>query len=196
MPTDPRVDAYIEKAAPFARPILVEIRRMMHAACPEFGEAIKWGMPFFVLGEVPIANMAAFKEHAAFGFWRREVPGEAKPGAMGRFGRLTSVDELPDEAALAAMVQEAIGIAQAGGKTKRTPPGSKPPFETPVDLRAALDAVPAAAAAFDGFPPSAQREYADWVSEAKQAATRARRIGTTVEWCAEGKRRYWSMAGR
>ena len=66
----------------------------------------------------------------------------------------------------------------------------------PADLRAALDAVPAAAAAFAGFPPGALREYIEWALEAKQESTRARRIETTVAHCAEGKRRYRAMAGR
>lgn len=194
MPKDARVDDYIAKAPPFAQPILEHIRAVVHRAVPEVDEAIKWSMPFFVAHGQPIANMAAFKAHAAFGFWRREaVDAPANPSAMGQFGKLTSIADLPPEAELAATVHAAVALVAAGAKTKRaTTP--KAPLPVPDDLRAALDAVPAAAAAFDGFPPSAQREYSEWIVEAKQPATRARRLAQAVDQCAEGKRRYWAMA--
>lgn len=196
MPKDARIDAYIAKAAPFAQPILAHIRDVVHRAAPDIEEALKWSMPAFLHAGHQICGMAAFKAHATFGFWQREVAGgAANPSAMGQFGKLTSVADLPDEAALAVMVRDAMALVDAGAKTRRaaTP---KPPLSIPDDLRAALDAVPAAAAAFDGFPPSAQREYADWIVEAKQPATRARRLAQAVEQCAEGKRRYWAMGGR
>ncbi|TRW18276.1 YdeI/OmpD-associated family protein [Glacieibacterium frigidum] len=196
MPQDARIDAYIAKAPPFAQPILTHIRAVLHRADPDIGEDIKWSMPFFIAHGQPIANMAAFKAHAAFGFWRREAAdAPANPSAMGQFGKLTNIDDLPPEAELAAMVRTAVALVEGGAKTKRvsTP---KAPLPVPDDLRAALDAVPAAAAAFDGFPPSAQREYSEWIVEAKQPATRARRLAQAVEQCAEGKRRYWAMAGR
>lgn len=196
MSQDARIDDYIARAAPFAQPILTHIRSVVHRAFPDAQEAIKWSMPFFVAHGEPIANMAAFKAHAAFGFWRREASdAPANPSAMGQFGKLTSIADLPPEAGLAAMVRAAVALVEGGAKTWRasTP---KPPLPVPQDLRAALDAVPAAAAAFDGFPPSAQREYSEWIVEAKQPATRARRLAQAVEQCAEGKRRYWAMAGR
>ncbi|GGE04894.1 hypothetical protein GCM10011529_09060 [Polymorphobacter glacialis] len=197
MTEDARVDAYIEAAAPFAQPILRHMREIVHAACPETEETLKWSMPAFLYKDRQICGMAAFKAHAGVHFSRREVAGEAgmKGQGMGQFGKVTSVADMPADDVLAAMVAEAMALVDAGGKAPRLAT-KKPPAEMPDDLRAALDAVPAAAAAFAGFPPSAQREYIEWVIEAKQAATRARRLATTVEWTAEGKRRYWQMAGR
>lgn len=192
MPQDPRVTAYIEQAAPFAQPILNELRARLHRARPDLDEAIKWSMPFFVHGGAPIANMAAFKAHAAFGFWRREAAGESSsPGeAMGQFGKLTSVADLPDEAALAAMLDDAIALAEAGARTRRTPPGSKPALVTPDDLVAAL-AASGAATAFAALSPGARREYVEWVEGAKQPATRAKRIATTATQVAQGKKLNW-----
>lgn len=192
MPQDLRVTAYIEKAAPFARPILTELRARLQRARPDLDEAIKWSMPFFVFDGAPIANMAAFKTHAAFGFWRREAAGDsASPGeAMGQFGKLTSVADLPDEAALATMLDNAIALAEGGAGTRRTPPGSKPALETPDDLAAALAAA-GAAAAFAALSPGARREYVEWVEGAKQPATRAKRIATTATQVAEGKKLNW-----
>jgi hypothetical protein len=197
MTHDPRVDAYIAKSATFAQPILTHVRAVVHRASPEIDEAIKWSMPFFDYRGGPLANMAAFKAHAAFGFWRRDGAGPEKEGegAMGQFGKLTSIADLPDEATLIAMIHQAMALIDAGAKTKRAPKQPKPDLTMPDDLRAALDAVSAAAGCFDAFPPGAQREYIEWVIEAKQPATRAKRIGQAVEWCAENKRRHWKYQG-
>lgn len=196
MPHDPRVDAYIDKAQPFARPILRHLRDIVHRACPEAVEAIKWSMPMFLYRDKIIANMAAFKAHAAFGTWRRDGggPGGSRAEeAMGSLGKLAGIDSLPPDAEIAAMVTEAMALVDAGGsmRDKRQP---KAEIAMPDDLAAALEAVPAAAANFAAFPPGCRREYLEWVTEAKQAATRAKRIATTVEWTAEGKRRHWKYA--
>lgn len=196
MPRDPRVDAYIARAAPFAQPILAHVRALMHRASPEIAEAIKWSKPFFDYKGAPLANMAAFKAHAAFGFWRREGagPDAEKADAMGQFGKLTRVEDLPPEPELIAMIQAAMALIDRGVKTHQAPRTPRPEVGMPEDLRAALDAVPAAAAAYAGFPAGAQREYLEWVVEARAPATRAKRIAQTVVQCAEGKRRYWKYA--
>ena len=191
MPQDPRVDAYIAKAQPFAQPILRHLRDLVHRAVPDIVEAIKWSMPMFVYRDKIIANMAAFKAHAAFGTWKREVGDTTdRPEGMGQLGKLTSLADLPTDAEIVERVRRAAAMVDAGG-TNRKVTAPKPPPVTPDDLRAALDAVPAAAAGFDALPPGARREYTDWVTEAKQPATRDRRIAQAVEWCAEGKKRNW-----
>lgn len=193
MPEDPRVKAYIGAAAPFAVPILRHFRALVHSAIPQTAETIKWGMPFFEYGGRQVAMMAAFKAHVGVAIFDG-TPMSGGDG-MGQFGKLADVSDLPDDAALLALLARAVALVDAGVKPKRAVT-AKPPLAMPDDLRVALDAVPAAAAAFHGFPPSAQREYIEWALEAKQEATRARRIATTVAQCAEGKRRYWNMAGR
>jgi uncharacterized protein YdeI (YjbR/CyaY-like superfamily) len=196
MPKDPRVDAYIERAQPFAQPILRHLRDLVHRARPDIEEAIKWSMPMFLYNGKIVANMAGFKAHASFGTWKREAGSTADtPDGMGQLGKLATLADLPPDDEIIDLVQRAVAAVEAGGTVRKTT-APKPPPEVPADLRAALDAVPAAATAFDGFPPGARREYTDWVTEAKQPATRARRIAQAVEWCAEGKRRYWAMPGR
>jgi uncharacterized protein YdeI (YjbR/CyaY-like superfamily) len=190
MHTDPRIDAYIARQADFARPILEHLRRLVHAAVPEAEETIKWGMPFFTLKGRPLANMAAFKAHAAFGLWQgNAVLGEegAHRDAMGQFGRLASLADLPPDETLADLLRRAAETAPKP-RAKRPP---KPELPTPDDLRAALDAEPRAAATFESFPPSCRREYVEWVIEAKRPETRAKRVAQAVEWMAEGKRRNW-----
>jgi uncharacterized protein YdeI (YjbR/CyaY-like superfamily) len=191
---DPRIDAYIEAAAPFAQPILQHFREVVQEAVPDVGETIKWGMPFFEHKKRPIAMMAAFKAHAGIGIF--DGSPMAGGDGMGQFGKLKAVADLPDVAILFELLRKAVALVESGAPAMRPATAKKPPLAVPDDLRAALDAVPAAAAAFDGFPPGAQREYIEWALEAKQQATRARRIETTVAQCAEGKKRYWAMVGR
>lgn len=194
MQRDPRVDAYIERQAEFARPILARVRERMHAACPACEETLKWSAPAFMYNGSILAQMAAFKAHAMFGFWQgRKVTGETdkEREAMGSFGRLTSAADLPDEATMTALVRKAMALVDGGEKAPRPLKHPKPPLEVPPDLEAAFFGNEAARATFDGFPPSARRDYLDWLADAKRPETRAKRLAQTVEWLAEGKRRHW-----
>ncbi|MET1111038.1 MAG: YdeI/OmpD-associated family protein [Allosphingosinicella sp.] len=194
MSTDPRLDAYIARQADFARPILEHLRAALHAACPEAEETLKWSMPHFLYKGQMLAGMAAFKAHATFGFWRaKEVLGEtgAERDAMGQFGRLTSVADLPPDDILHALIRKAMALTDSGARPARPKAAPKPEPETPPELDSALAANPAARATFDGFPPSCRREYVQWVAEAKRPETRDKRIAQAVEWMAEGKRRNW-----
>ncbi len=194
MSTDPRLDAYIARQADFARPILEHLRSAVHAACPEAEETLKWSMPHFLYKGQMLAGMAAFKAHATFGFWRaKEVLGEtgAERDAMGQFGRLTSVADLPPDDVLEALIRKAMALTDAGARPARPKAAPKPELETPAELDAALCANPAARATFDGFPPSCRRDYVEWVAEAKRPETRDKRVAQAVEWMAEGKKRHW-----
>lgn len=192
MKTDPRVDAYIAKQADFARPILTHLRAMLHEACPDGEETLKWGMPSVTYKGKILAGMAAFKAHATFGYWNDSMlsQDEKNRSAMGQFGRLTSLDDLPAKAALIDLTRQSMALIEIGAKPPRTT-AKKAAFTVPQDLRAAIDATPAAKATFDGFPPSSQREYVEWITEAKQDATRVKRLAQAIEWLAEGKRRHW-----
>ena len=194
MARDERVDAYIERQAEFAKPILTKLRAMVHAACPDCDETLKWSMPSFIYKGSILAGMAAFKAHATFGFWQAKlVVGETgrEREAMGSFGRLTRVEDLPDEATMAALIRKAMTLVDTGEKTPRPVKHPKPALETPPDLLEALAANEAARATFDDFPPSARRDYLDWLADAKRPETRAKRLAQAVEWMAEGKRRHW-----
>jgi uncharacterized protein YdeI (YjbR/CyaY-like superfamily) len=196
MPTlDARVDDYIANAADFAQPILRHLREVVHAACPDVVETIKWSMPFFDYNGL-LCNMAAFKAHCAFGFWKGEllVAQEDDKGreAMGQFGRITSVKDLPSKKALAGYVNKAMALNDEGIKApSRAKPKVARPVAVPDYFQTALEAVPAALEHFNAFSASARREYVDWLSEAKTEATRLRRMEQAVEWIAEGKPRNW-----
>lgn len=192
MATDPRIDAYIAKQADFARPILTWLRDRVHAACPAVEEGIKWGMPAFAHAGRPLAHMAAFKAHASFGFWYRDAMETGKEGeAMGQFGRIASLTDLPDAAAMEAQIRAAVALIESGDIPKRAAKQPKPEAQIPSALAEALARDPEAAANFDAFSPSARRDYCDWIAEAKRDATRDKRIAEAVGWIREGKKRHW-----
>jgi uncharacterized protein YdeI (YjbR/CyaY-like superfamily) len=193
MSRDQRIDAYIAKAAPFARPILEKVRERVHEAAPEAEETMKWSAPGFTVGGKILLMMAAFKAHAALNFWRGQEIGDGNPkaGAMGQFGRLTSVDDLPPDAELDGLIREAAALAGTAPAPRRNKHEPKPPAELHPEFATALKANPAARQVLDGFPPSARRDYLDWIAQAKQDSTRAKRIATAIEWLAEGKKRHW-----
>ena len=193
MSHDPRIDAYIAKAAPFARPILERIRERVHAAAPEAEETMKWSAPGFTIDGKILLMMAAFKQHAALNFWRGQEIGDGSPkaGAMGQFGRLTSADDLPPNAELDRLIREGAALARTAPAPRKVKHEPKPPAEMHPEFAKALAASPKAKASLDGFPRSAQRDYLDWIAEAKQDKTRAKRIADAVQWLSEGKRRHW-----
>jgi uncharacterized protein YdeI (YjbR/CyaY-like superfamily) len=190
---DPRVDAYIDNAADFARPILTEIREAVHASCPDVEEAMKWSFPHFVHKGV-LCSMAAFKQHAAFGFWKGSlVLGRGKNAdAMGQFGRITKRSDLPSKNLLAGYIKKAAALNDQGVKMPRAPRRAAPTrVKVPADLAAAFKTNKKAQTGFDGFSPSHKREYIDWITEAKSDDTRARRLAQAIEWMADGKSRNW-----
>ena len=201
MPTiDPRIDAYIANAPDFARPILEHARAIVHEACPQAEETLKWGMPTFVFAGGILCGMAAFKQHATFGFWKHALvmgEGTGRTG-MGSFGKMTSVRDLPPKKELVALVRKAMALNEQGVKTpqarKRLAPRALP--SVPTDLAVALGENAAARETFEGFPPSQKREYVDWIEEAKREETRKKRLTQAIEWLAEGKPRNWKYMAR
>jgi uncharacterized protein YdeI (YjbR/CyaY-like superfamily) len=197
--TDTRIDAYIEKKADFAKPILKHIRELVHKACPGVQETIKWGMPYFDYEGSVLCAMAAFKEHCTFLFWKASLMKDPEKifqiterEAMGHFGRITSLKDLPSDKILIAYIKEA---AKLNEEDIKLPPRKKPVLskepETPNYFSAALKKNKKARVVFDNFPHGKKKEYIEWLTEAKTEATRNKRLETAVEWIAEGKSRNW-----
>ncbi|HEX8850387.1 MAG TPA: YdeI/OmpD-associated family protein [Gemmatimonadaceae bacterium] len=193
---DPRIDAYIAKSADFAQPILEHIRDVVHAACPTVEETMKWSFPHFMYNGM-LCSMAAFKQHCSLGFWKGALLFDSARDreAMGQFGRITKIADLPPKKELMAYVKKAMKLNDEGAKVPRIrKPGLSRravPTEPPADLVAALEKNAKARATFEGFPPSHRREYIEWITEAKREETRQKRLAQTIEWLAEGKQRNW-----
>ncbi len=192
--TNPEVDTYIKKAQPFAQPILKHVRQLMHTGCPELTETIKWGMPHFEYHGV-IASMAAFKEHAVFGFWKEDlIPGMKQyikeKEAMGSWGRITSLKGIPPDKEIIAFVRDAAELNEKGVKSPKRAP--KPVVvNMPDDFMSAIRANKKAHATYESFSPSNKRDYADWINVAKSDETRKERMETAIQWMSEGKPRMW-----
>jgi uncharacterized protein YdeI (YjbR/CyaY-like superfamily) len=191
------VDQYIEKAAPFAQPVLKRIRAAFHKAAPDIVETMKWSTPFFEHKGV-VGNMAAFKNHVSWGFWKAKLMNDphgilnpmGETGTMGGL-KVTTVAELPAEKIMLEYIREAIRLNEEDVRIVRAKKAPQGEAEVPDDLAAALKKSPKARKTFDGFPPSHRREYVAWITEAKQPSTREKRLAQTIEWLTEGKPRNW-----
>ncbi|MBI2826258.1 MAG: YdeI/OmpD-associated family protein [Planctomycetia bacterium] len=193
---DPRVDAYIAKSADYAKGVLMHLRRIVHSACPQVEEAIKWGHPSFLYKGI-LCGMAAFKAHCTFGFWHKSMR-DATAGkdggetAMGQFGRITRLTDLPKEAEIARLVKRAKRLHDDGVKAPAAPkPKRRQPLRIPADLSAALRRNKKAQKTFDDFSYTNRKEYVEWIVEAKRAEAREKRLATAIEWMADGKSRNW-----
>ena len=195
---DSRVDAYIEKAAPFAQPILERLRTLIHKYAPDANEAIKWGCPHFEYKGKILFSMAAFKQHCACGFRLAAVMSDPdgilqseEKTAMGNLGKIASIKDLPSEKVLGKYIKEATMLTDMGAMPPKAAAKEKAGPDVPADLAAALKKNKKAMLAFEKFPPSHRKEYIEWITEAKRQETREKRIGTTIEWLEEGKARHW-----
>jgi uncharacterized protein YdeI (YjbR/CyaY-like superfamily) len=198
---DPRIDAYIAKSAPFAQPILKHLRALVHRACPEVTETVKWSMPHFECAGGNLCGMAAFKAHCSFGFWHQGMAailrqdGIDGESAMGSFGRITSLKDLPGDKVMLRYLSEAAKLNASGAPARpRRSSGPAKDLPVPADLSAALKKNKTAAKAFSDFSPSHRKEYIEWITEAKRDETRQKRVATTLEWLAAGKSRNWKYA--
>ena len=190
---NPKVDAYIDKAADFAKPILAYVRETVHAACPDVVEEMKWSFPHFTRKGM-LCSMAAFKEHAAIGFWKASLVlgDDVKSGdGMGHLGRITKLSDLPAKKDLTAYIKKAVALNEQGITEARAPRKPAKPLRVPPDVASALKANKKAQVTFDHFSQSHRREYVDWITDAKTDDTRARRLKTAIEQMAEGKSQNW-----
>jgi uncharacterized protein YdeI (YjbR/CyaY-like superfamily) len=191
---DPRIDAYITKAGDFAKPILKHLRELVHSACPDVEETMKWSHPHFVRKGI-LCNMAAFKQHCAFRFWKNSlVVGKAQgeEGAVSRFRRITALSDLPSDRILIGYIKKAVQLDEEGIKpSPRSRPTEKKELIMPDDFRETLAKNKKAQATFENFSYSHKKEYLDWISEARKAETRQRRIETALRQMGEGKSRDW-----
>jgi len=191
---DPRIDAYIAKSADYAAPILQHLRELIHSACPDVEETIKWQFPHFTFHGV-LCGMAAFKQHCALNFWHKDVRDSiatSKPKtAMGQLGRITSLSDLPSNAILTRHIKQAMKLNASGIKSPRAKRAPASPVRVPSQIKAELKKHPKAQATFDALSNSHRKEYIEWITQAKQKETIARRMTKMISWLKEGKSLNW-----
>ena len=192
------VDAYIAKSGDFAKPILTHLRELVHKTCLDVEESMKWSFPHFDYKGQMMCDMAAFKQHCAFGFWKAALMKDpilvvtAKSEvAMGHLGRITSLKDLPSDKKIIAWIKEAMKLNDEGKKVVKTKPGVKKELVIPEYFTAAVKKNKKAWDTFEAFAPSAKKDYVEWITEAKTDETKNKRLTQAIEWMAEGKRRNW-----
>lgn len=197
MSRNPQFDIYIGKAADFAQPILKHLRELVHKACPEVEEKIKWGFLHFDYMGQPMCHIAAFKQHAVMGFWKAALMKDKtllenakSEAAMGHLGRICSLKELPSNKKIIDWVKEAMGLNEKGLKVARKKP-STTKIEVPENFLTLLKKNKKAWTVFQKFPPGHVKEYVQWITEAKREETKESRMKLAVEWISEGKERNW-----
>ncbi len=192
----PQVDNFIDNAQEFAQPILIYIRELIHEACPQIVESIKWGMPSFDY-KGPLIVMGAFKKHMAINFWKAQLMADTenlfiKSGdSMGGFGKLTSIKQLAPREILLAYIYEAIDLNEKGVKIQKNKKELVSEIPIPDDFLLELNKVPIAMSNFQQMSPSQRKEYINWIVEAKREATRNSRIEKALSQLLEKKSRDW-----
>jgi uncharacterized protein YdeI (YjbR/CyaY-like superfamily) len=196
--TNIKIDAYINKSAAFARPILIHLRKVVHKACPGVQEKIKWGMPHFDYKDNMLCSMASFKQHCAFSFWKASLMKDKtlmmnakSETSMGHLGRITSLKDLPSEKKLISYIKEAMKLNDDGVKLEKKLRSVKTKLNIPRELTSALKSNKKAETTFNDFSYSNKKEYLEWINGAKTEDTRNKRLETAVEWLEEGKVRHW-----
>lgn len=193
---DKRIDNYIAKSADFAKPILNHLRKLIHTACPDVEEAIKWGFPHYDYKGI-MCSTAAFKSHCAFNFWKASLMKDAKlftennKSSMGHYGKISSLKDLPSDKIIIARIKEAMQLNDDGIKLPERNKAENKDVVVPDLFEKELKKNKQAATVFNNFSSSQKREYTDWISDAKTEETRNKRIATAVEWISEGKIRNW-----
>jgi uncharacterized protein YdeI (YjbR/CyaY-like superfamily) len=201
---DPKIDKYIASSAVFAKPVLIHLRELIHQACPDVEEKMKWSFPHFDYKGV-FVSMAAFKEHCAFSFWKAKLMTDPnkllkdrEEKSMGHFGKIRSLKDLPPDKVILQYLKEAMKLNDAGIKVtpKKATEKEKKQLVVPDDLSAALKKNKTAGVNFEKFPYSHKKDYIQWITEAKTQETRSKRLATTIEWVAEGKDRNWKYRSK
>ena len=194
---NPAVDAYIEKAQDFAKPILTHLREVVHEACPDIEEAIKWKFPTFMYKGKILCSIVAFKQYCSMGFWLHDemktlknLETDVEKTNMFSLGKIKTLENIPSKPQLKKMILEAMEHTDLGVKLKKAPPTTTE-LDVPKELKTALSNNKEALTIFEKASPSFRKEYIKWIDDAKTETTRNKRIEQALEWISEGKARNW-----
>jgi len=198
MPEFSNYDDYIEKCEAFAQPILKHLKACVNEACPEVEEEFKWNFPNFTYKKNILCHMAGFKKHVTFGFWLGSIMEDPEnilqqvgSTGMGQFGKISSLDDLPEKNVLIHYIRQAVQLTEDGKKLPTGNNGSAKLKKVPKVLQQALNDNPLAQETFENFSPSNKNDYIEWFVDAKTEKTQLKRLNQTIEWLCEGKPRNW-----
>lgn len=187
--TDPRVDAIIEKADDFAKPIMRQLRSLLQHTVPEATETIRSGFASFDY-KGPFCSVGIFKDHVSLGFWKQKLLEDAEGllAPAGKLSKITSIENLPEDGVITGLIEKAARLNDFSDKPEIIQHTSGENAETlPEDFAAALALNILANNAFENLDADAQKEYLTWIGEAQTNTDRTRRIETGLHQISQGK---------
>ena len=194
---NPLVDEYIEKSPDFSKPILNQIREVVHECYPDMEEAIKWKFPTFMYKGKILCSMVSFKAYCSMGFWLHDemktlknLDTDVEKTNMFSLGKITKLEDLPSKPQLKKIILEAMELTDMGVKLKKAAP-TKTETAVPGEFQNVLNQNKKALEVFQKYSPSFRKEYINWIIEAKTEITRNKRMEQAIEWISEGKGRNW-----
>ncbi|MFM1947563.1 MAG: hypothetical protein RL207_1846 [Bacteroidota bacterium] len=195
---DSRVDAFIEKSADFARPILQEMRSIIQEAHPELEETWKWSFPNYTFNGKIICSFSAFKNHCSFGFWLgaqmsdpHHILEQVGKTAMGSLGKITTVSQLPERELLITYILHAIELSEKGVTVQKKSQAIDKPEQTSLDFPEFFLNAQKEGASFDRLSPSQRKEYVTWIFDSKTSETKNKRTKIMLENLRDGKSLHW-----
>jgi uncharacterized protein YdeI (YjbR/CyaY-like superfamily) len=185
---NPKVDAYIAKSEKWGSQ-LAKLRELFLST--EMEETVKWGAPVYTVNGKNVAGLASFKNH--YGMWffngvflkdEHKMLVNAQETTKGlRQIRFEEGDEIPMDI-IHEYVLEAIENEKSGLKIK---PKRTADYKMPDQLKSELDASSDLLDAFMGLSKGKQKEYANYISEAKQEKTKVSRLEKIKPMILDGK---------
>lgn len=183
------VDEYIKNAEQW-RDELVTLREILRAT--ELEEEVKWGAPCYTFNGANVVGLSSFKSY--FGLWfhqgallkdDKKLLVNAQEGttrALRQWRMYAPRDIKPR--IIKAYVREAIQLAREGRKIA---PRRRKSLTIPPDLKTALAKNTKAGKSFAALRPGLQREFADYISNAKKSETKQRRLEKIMPMIAAGR---------
>jgi uncharacterized protein YdeI (YjbR/CyaY-like superfamily) len=176
---NPDVDFFFTKAKAW-RAEYIELRKLI-LSCG-LTEELKWGKPCYTLDGQNVVLIHGFKDYCALLFMKGALMTDAhgiliqqtEHVQSARQIRFTNVEDIAaQKPILKAYVTEAIALEKAGAKVEFKK--ALAPF--PAEMQDIFNKSPALKKAFEALTPGRQRGYILYFSAAKQAKTRATRVG-------------------
>lgn len=178
-----QISEYIESMPEWSRNICKKLRTIIHKADPQMHEDWKWGPNFNHNGMV--CGFGAFKKHVSFVFFQGAQMKDAKKilqlGGANAHNRMMHILNVKDikEKVLIDYIKEAVQINMNGKAVGISSP-AKVEIETPADLQILLEHT-GLSEYFDMLAYTHRKEYILWITEAKKAETREKRLEKTIE---------------
>jgi len=183
------VDEYIKKRKDWFTE-LIFLRKIILST--ELQETIKWGAPVYTINGKNVVGIAAFKSYVSLWFFQGALLKDKKKKLVNaqegvtkalRHWKFNSKKEI-DKKLVKEYLLEAIENQKKGKQIK---PAAKKPLKIPKELNSAFTKNKKLKNCFGELTPYKQREYAEYISEAKREETKMTRLKKIIPMILEKK---------